>query len=143
MTDARTITAALGVRWHGGYGLAYCPVHKNTRTPALSLSDGDKLNPLTGPSHRESADNYARIVARLDDDGRVIVCRDGLQWILQRRDGERGGRARWTGVGYCRPVNRSCGSAAPPARRKPGSARAKSARSNICTVSALGSSPSC
>jgi len=41
MTDARTITAALGVRWHGGYGLAYCPVHKNTRTPALSLKDGD------------------------------------------------------------------------------------------------------
>ena len=62
---------------------------------------GGKLNPLTGPSHRESDDNYARIVARLDDDGRVIVCRDGLQWILQRRDGERGGRARWTGVGYC------------------------------------------
>lgn len=40
MTDARTLTTALGGRWHGRYGLAYCPAHHNTRTPALSLSDG-------------------------------------------------------------------------------------------------------
>ncbi len=68
---------------------------------ALALIN-DKLNPLTKPSHRESDDNYARIVARLDDDWRVITCRDRLQWILQRRDGVRAGRARWAGVGYCR-----------------------------------------
>ena len=41
MTDARAITDALGGRWHGSYGLAYCPAHENTRTPALSLKDGD------------------------------------------------------------------------------------------------------
>ncbi len=52
-------------------------------------------------SHRESDDDYARIVARLDDRWRVIVCRDDLQWILQRRDGERAGGARWTGISYC------------------------------------------
>lgn len=40
MTDARTLTTALKGRWHGSYGLAYCPAHHNTRTPALSLSDG-------------------------------------------------------------------------------------------------------
>lgn len=40
MTDARTLTMALKGRWHGGYGLAYCPAHYNTKTPALSLSDG-------------------------------------------------------------------------------------------------------
>lgn len=40
MTDARTLTAALGGRWHGRYGLTFCPAHHNTRTPALSLSDG-------------------------------------------------------------------------------------------------------
>ena len=99
--NAYSITTALGGCWHGHYGLAFCPGHQNTRTPALSLSDGDKLNPLTGPSHRESDDNYARVVAHLGDSWRVIVCRDDLQWILQRRDGERAGRARWTGVGYC------------------------------------------
>jgi len=40
MTDARTICDALGGRWHGGSGLTFCPVHKNTRTPALSVKDG-------------------------------------------------------------------------------------------------------
>ncbi len=52
-------------------------------------------------NHRESDDNYARVAARLDDRWRVIVCRDDLQWILQRPDGERAGGARWTGVSYC------------------------------------------
>ncbi|NRP44709.1 hypothetical protein XMV225_001876 [Aliiroseovarius sp. xm-v-225] len=40
MSDAKALTAALKGRWHGGYGLAYCPAHHNTKTPALSLSDG-------------------------------------------------------------------------------------------------------
>jgi len=41
MTDARTICDALAGRWHGSYGLAYCPSHANTYTPALSVKDGD------------------------------------------------------------------------------------------------------
>ena len=41
MTDALQICDALGGHWHGRYGLAYCPAHPNTRTPALSLKDGD------------------------------------------------------------------------------------------------------
>ena len=40
MSEAQIICDALGGRWHGSYGLAYCPAHKNTRTPALSLADG-------------------------------------------------------------------------------------------------------
>lgn len=40
MTDARTVTLALGGRWWGCYGLAFCPAHDNTRTPALSLAQG-------------------------------------------------------------------------------------------------------
>lgn len=59
------------------------------------------VDPLAGPSYRESDDDYAYIVTRLGDAGRVIVCRDDLQWILQRRDGKKAGRARWAGVGYC------------------------------------------
>jgi len=38
--DAREICKALSGHWHGSYGLAYCPAHQNTRTPALSLKDG-------------------------------------------------------------------------------------------------------
>ena len=40
MTDARMICDALGGHWHGHYGLAFCPAHPNTKTPALSLKDG-------------------------------------------------------------------------------------------------------
>lgn len=47
MTDAHTLTLALQGRWYGHYGLAYCPAHLNTRTPALSLADGDDGRLLT------------------------------------------------------------------------------------------------
>jgi hypothetical protein len=38
--EVHSITVALGGRWHGDYGVAFCPAHDNTRTPALSLSSG-------------------------------------------------------------------------------------------------------
>lgn len=38
--NARQITLALNGKWFGCYGLAFCPAHANTRTPALSLSNG-------------------------------------------------------------------------------------------------------
>lgn len=41
MTEAQRITAALRGHWHGRYGTALCPAHQNTRTPALSLTDGE------------------------------------------------------------------------------------------------------
>ena len=50
--------------------------------------------------HHESADDYHGIVARLSASHRVITCKDQIQWILQRRDGERHGWARWASVGY-------------------------------------------
>jgi len=40
MSDARTITAALGGKWFSSYGLAFCPAHHNTVTPALSVGTG-------------------------------------------------------------------------------------------------------
>lgn len=39
-TRARTITKALNGHWHGRYGLCLCPAHANTKSPALSISDG-------------------------------------------------------------------------------------------------------
>ena len=58
-------------------------------------------NIARGPAqHHESADEYSGIVARLSASHRVITCKDRTQWVLQRRDGQRHGRARWAGVGY-------------------------------------------
>ena len=54
-----------------------------------------------GPDqHHESADEYSGIGARPHPSHRVILGKDRTQWNLQRRDGERHGRARWAGVGY-------------------------------------------
>lgn len=39
MTEAQRITQALRGHWYGSYGLAFCPAHQNTKTPALSVSD--------------------------------------------------------------------------------------------------------
>ncbi len=52
-------------------------------------------------NHRESEDDYTNTVARISDRWRVIVCRDGIQWILQRRDAGRLAGARWRSLGYC------------------------------------------
>lgn len=38
--NAIELTGALGGRWMGQYGLAFCPAHHNTNTPALSISRG-------------------------------------------------------------------------------------------------------
>ncbi|GMG85667.1 hypothetical protein LNKW23_48930 [Paralimibaculum aggregatum] len=39
--EAQVIVQALGGRWYGQYGVAFCPAHDNTRTPALRVSDGE------------------------------------------------------------------------------------------------------
>jgi len=56
---------------------------------------------MTGAGSEE-ADDYCVIVAKLNENWRVIVWAAGIQWILQRRRGERRGRARWEGRSYCR-----------------------------------------
>jgi hypothetical protein len=52
-------------------------------------------------NHREASDSYRREVYRAGI-WRVIVCKDGIQWILQRatRSGSTDG-ARWEAVSFC------------------------------------------
>ena len=50
------------------------------------------------PSHRERDDGYKGVVAQLTPRWRVIVCKDGIQWILQRKEASHGGP--WRGVSY-------------------------------------------
>ncbi len=51
-------------------------------------------------SHRETDENYLGVIAR-EGDWRVITCRDGIQWIMQRRRrSERAAGVRWEAVGY-------------------------------------------
>lgn len=50
---------------------------------------------------QETADNWPSVIVVLSPGWRVIVCRDGLQWIIQHR--KKGGAERpWRAVRYCR-----------------------------------------
>lgn len=54
-------------------------------------------------SHRESDDNYARVIVRFEPRHRIIDGSCGIQWVIQRRDGfKKSGEPRWTGYRYCR-----------------------------------------
>jgi hypothetical protein len=45
----------------------------------------------------ESFEHYTRVVLRINEDWRVIKCRHGIQWILQKMGG-----SHWEGRSYCR-----------------------------------------
>src|SRR5690606_3010118 len=57
---------------------------------------------LTAYSPRERDDNYCNVIAHLNAQWRVILCRDGIQWVLQRRNGTRHGQPQWEGQSYAR-----------------------------------------
>jgi hypothetical protein len=46
--------------------------------------------------YRETSDDYSRVIAQCGPI-RAAVCKDGLQWLLQRRSGN-----RWRSEAYCR-----------------------------------------
>ena len=55
---------------------------------------------MPGLSRDEGSDRYAGVVVRAAQT-RVIICRDGLQWILQRcGPGQDQGQRRWLDQGY-------------------------------------------
>jgi hypothetical protein len=66
-----------------------------------TVSEAIKIHAQT--QHQESADDYHRVVAVLNARWRVIECRDGIQWILQRRNAPEKARGDdWRGRSYFR-----------------------------------------
>ena len=52
-------------------------------------------------SRHETADECVNVIAQLCARHRVIVCKDAIQWVLQKR--KKGGAERpWRSVGYFR-----------------------------------------
>lgn len=66
MSDAREITTALGGKWYGRYGLAFCPAHHNTDTPALSVGTGREGQLLL---NCKAGCDFADVAAALRDRG--------------------------------------------------------------------------
>ena len=52
----------------------------------------------------EASDDYANVVAHVGIKHRIIVCKHAIQWILQRKDGQRCGRTRWKAFSYHRSI---------------------------------------
>jgi hypothetical protein len=52
-------------------------------------------------SYREEEDAYPDVVAALNPKQRVIICSEGIQWILQFRRGQRHGLPIWYGRSFC------------------------------------------
>ena len=48
----------------------------------------------------ETSDLYMGVVARPLTNLRIAVCRNAIQWLVQVRDGERHGAARWKTCAY-------------------------------------------
>ena len=67
---------------------------KNT-PPSNNLRGVDVTAPQ---SHRERDDAYRNVVAQLTTRWRVVVCKDGIQWIVQQKESSHGGP--WRGVSY-------------------------------------------
>ena len=76
--------------------------HQAVVSEMQETSDIKHSTTRTAASHHETADEYVVVIAQLCPRYLVIICKDGIQWILQCRDGQRAGRARWTGVSYFR-----------------------------------------
>lgn len=66
------------------------------------MSAGQMQRACPGNDHRETADGYRGVLLDLGR-YRVAVCRDGIQWLYQRRrPGAAGGGTAWDTLGHCR-----------------------------------------
>ena len=62
------------------------------------------------PSHRERDDNYAHVIANPSPRWRIIMCRDGVQWIIQKKEASHAGPWRAEGYYTCREsLIKACG----------------------------------
>ena len=93
MTTARQITAARKGRWHGSYGMAFCPSHADGKTPSLKVSDDPEKS-----------------------DGIDLHCFAGCPWETVKHDLVRGGllKAREPKSGTSWPKLKFPGQEPPP-----------------------------
>ena len=70
-----------------------------TKTPPSPLQIKGGSLPLSSSS-RERDDNYTRIVVLLTRRWRIITCKHGIQWILQKRSVAPPNTGTWAGKSY-------------------------------------------
>ena len=65
-------------------------------TPSQKSGSGSPLH----PSNRERDNNYAKVIAQLGPRWRIIVCKDDIQFILQKRSVSPPNTGTWSGKSY-------------------------------------------
>ena len=70
--------------------------------PPLAPPSNSKVqaNAFAPPAHRESQDNYARVIVECRKDWRVIIDKAGSQYITQKRSSNTN-TGVWVGKSYC------------------------------------------
>jgi len=71
-----------------------------SKSPILQTSPKTQGQFAQTSSRRETADSYSAVLTPLAPRWRVILCRDGKQYILQRQFGNRLHKAVWRGESY-------------------------------------------
>ena len=80
---------------------------QNTPPPTSRILEGVNNN---APSHRERDEHYAHVIANPSPRWRIILCRDGMQWIVQKKEASHAGPWRAEGYYTCRKsLIKACG----------------------------------
>ena len=56
-------------------------------------------------THRESHDAYWKVIAQPAPRWRIIACKHGMQWIVQKRSTEAPNTGVWVGFSHCTTRN--------------------------------------
>lgn len=75
-------------------------VYSNQAHPYLGSTErpvADLLGHLKPQSKAESSPTYSKTIATLNEAHRLVICKDDLQWIIQRLYGQ-----KYEGIRYCR-----------------------------------------
>ena len=84
---------------------AQFPINKGVGDMAKALNTPPSKN-LRGAavkaplSHRERDDNYNGVIVQLAPRWRIIICKDGIQFILQKRSSKHSNKGMWIGQSY-------------------------------------------
>ena len=83
-------------------GLMNCranPMRNNPSNPPPPSNIGGACS-ASDHTYRESSDDYSAVILNFFADYRLIKCKHGLQWVIQKRSAHRPNVGVWVGIGH-------------------------------------------
>jgi hypothetical protein len=75
---------------------------QHASTGAVGCGTPGKADEAVARLQSEEGDDCRTVVVRLNDHWRIIVCKAGIQWILQQKNRDAQKTTRWKGRSFCR-----------------------------------------